>query len=96
MTKAELVEKIYEKSGLATKAKSEQALDAVISAISECLASGDSVTLMGFGSFKVVERAPRTGRNPSTGQSIHIPAMRKPKFIAGTYFKEIVNEADNK
>lgn len=74
MTKAELVEKIYAKSGLETKVKSEAALDAVISAISECLASGDSITLMGFGSFKVVKRAPRTGRNPRTNEKIEIPA----------------------
>ena len=87
MTKAELVEKVYEKSGLETKAKSEQALDAVISAISECLSSGDSVTLMGFGSFKVVKRAPRTGRNPRTKEKIDIPACSVVKFIPGKALK---------
>ena len=66
MTKAELVEKIYAKSGLETKVKSEAALDAVISAISECLASGGCITLMGFGSFKLDQRAPRTRRNART------------------------------
>ena len=53
---------------------------------------GDSVTLIGFGSFRAVESAPRTGRNPATGEAIRIPAVRKPKFVAGTYFREIVNK----
>ena len=90
MTKAELVEKIYAKSGLETKVKSEAALDAMISAITECLASGDSITLMGFGSFKVVKRAPRTGRNPHTKEEIHIPATRVPGFKASKALKDIV------
>ena len=64
MTKAELVDKIHAKSGLPTKAKSEAALDATIEALTECLAAGDSITLTGFGSFKVAKRAPRKGRNP--------------------------------
>ncbi|MFR3635373.1 MAG: HU family DNA-binding protein, partial [Sutterella sp.] len=52
---------------------------------------GVPVTLIGFGTFKAVDCAPRTGRNPTTGDSIQIPATRKPRFIAGSYFKEIVN-----
>lgn len=90
MTKAELVEKIYTKSGLETKVKSEAALDAVISAISECLASGDSITLMGFGSFKVVKRAPRTGRNPRTNEKIEIPACSVVKFLPGKALKDAI------
>ena len=90
MTKAELVEKFYAKSGLETKVKSEQALDAVISTVTECLASGDSVTLMGFGSFKVVKRAPRTGRNPRTNEKIDIPACSVVKFVPGKALKDAV------
>ncbi len=90
MTKAELVEKVYAKSGLETKVKSERVLDAVISAVVECLASGDSVTLMGFGSFKIVKRAPRTGRNPRTNEKIDIPACSVVKFIPGKALKEAV------
>ena len=88
MTKADLVEKIYATSGLETKVKSEKALDAMISAITECLASGDSITLMGFGSFKVVKRAPRTGRNPRTNEKIEIPACTVVKFLPGKALKE--------
>ena len=71
MTKAELVEKIHAKAGLPTKAKAEEALDAVVAALREALASGESVTFTGFGSFKVVERAARKGRNPRTGKEVH-------------------------
>ena len=75
MTKAELVEKIHAKAGLPTKAKAEEALDAVVAALREALASGESVTFTGFGSFKVVERAARKGRNPRTGKEITIAAL---------------------
>lgn len=80
MTKAELVEKIHAKAGLPTKAKAEEALDAVVAALREALASGESVTFTGFGSFKVVERAARKGRNPRTGKEITIPASKVAKF----------------
>lgn len=90
MTKAELVEKIRVKSGLETKVKAEAALSAVISAISDGLASGDSITLMGFGSFKVVKRAPRTGRNPRTNERIAIPACSVVKFLPSKDLKKAV------
>ena len=54
--------------------------------------NGESVTLIGFGTFKAVDCAARTGRNPSTGEAIRIPAMKKPKFIPGTSFKELLNK----
>ncbi len=90
MTKADLVEKIHAKSGLPTKAKSEAALDATIEALTECLASGDSITLTGFGSFKVTDRAPRKGRNPRTGKEINIAACKVVKFTPGKNLKESV------
>lgn len=90
MTKAELVQKIHAKSGLATKVQTEAALDAVISVLSEALKKGESVTFTGFGSFKVIERAARKGRNPRTGQEITIPKGKAVKFTPGKLLKESV------
>ena len=91
MTKAELIEKIRAKSGLETKAGAEKALEAVLDSISECLAAGDSLTLVGFGSFKVMQREARTGRNPQTKEVINIPAAKVVKFIPGKGLKDKVN-----
>lgn len=91
MTKAELIEKIHAKSGLPTKAKTEATLDATIAAITESLAAGESITLTGFGSFKVTKRAARKGRNPRTGQEINIPPSSVVKFTPGKNLKEAVN-----
>ena len=88
MTKAELVEKVYAKAGLPTKVKAEEALDAVIASLREALAAGESVTFTGFGSFKVVERAARKGRNPRSGDEITIPAGKVVKFRAGINLKK--------
>ena len=90
MTKAELVEKIHAKAGLPTKAKAEEALDAVVASLREALASGESVTFTGFGSFKVTARAARKGRNPRTGKEINIPAGKAVKFTPGKALKESV------
>ena len=90
MTKAELVDKIHAKSGLPTKAKSEAALDATIEALTECLAAGDSITLTGFGSFKVAKRAPRKGRNPRTGEPMTYPACKVPTFKPGKALKDAI------
>lgn len=91
MTKAELIEKIYSKAGLPTKALAEDALDAVIASLREALAAGESVTFTGFGSFKVVERAARKGRNPRTGNDILIPASKVAKFTPGKMLKDAMN-----
>jgi len=90
MTKAELVEKIHAKSGLPTKAKSEAALEATLEAITECLSKGDSITLTGFGSFKVNKRAARKGRNPRTGEEIQIAPCSVVKFTPGKNLKDSV------
>ena len=92
MTKAELVEKIHAKAGLPTKAKAEEALDAVVASLREALASGESVTFTGFGSFKVVERAARKGRNPRTGKEITIPASKVAKFTPGKGLKDAIKK----
>ena len=90
MTKAELVDQIYAKAGLASKAVTEKALNATIAALSEALAAGETVTFTGFGTFKVSERAPRKGRNPRTGKEIEIPACKVVKFIPGKGLKDAI------
>ncbi len=90
MTKAELISKIQEKAGLESKAAAGKALDATLEAISDALAGGDSVALVGFGTFKVAERAARTGRNPQTGKEIQIPASKTVKFSVGKNLKDAV------
>jgi len=82
MTKADLVSKISGDGGL-TKAQAEKAVDGFVSAVSESLAAGGKVTLVGFGTFSVGVRSEREGRNPRTGQKITIPASKVVKFKPG-------------
>lgn len=90
MAKADLIEKVQVKAGFETKAAAGKALDAVVEVVREALAAGETVTLTGFGSFKVSERAARTGRNPQTGKEIKIPASKAVKFTVGKALKEAV------
>jgi DNA-binding protein HU-beta len=90
MNKTELVAAIANDSGL-TKVQAQKALDAAIDAISGAMAQGDSVTLIGFGTFKVSERAERMGRNPQTGKEMKIAASKLPRFVPGKGLKEAVN-----
>ena len=90
MNKTELVDAIAKSADL-TKSDAGKALNAIIEAISGTLAKGDDVTLIGFGTFSVSERAARTGRNPSTGKEIKIAAKKVAKFSAGKGLKEAVN-----
>ena len=89
MNKSELVSVMAEKAGL-TKKDSEAALDAFVAAVSEALANGEKVQLVGFGSFEVTERPERVGRNPQNGEKIQIAASKAPKFKAGKSLKEQV------
>lgn len=89
MTKSELVAAIAEKTGL-TKKASEEALGAVVDTISDALAKGEKVQLVGFGTFEVRERAERTGINPQTREKITIAATKTPAFKAGSALKEAV------
>lgn len=89
MNKSELIGSVAEKSGL-TKKMANQAVEAVFDTISEALAQGDKVTLVGFGTFEVRDRAARKGVNPATGEPIEIPASRVPAFKAGKSLKEAV------
>ena len=80
MTKADLVDKIHAKAGLGTKAATEQFLDAAISVLSETIANGEQVSFTGFGSFKVVERSERKGRNPRTGEEMTLSCPLPEEF----------------
>ena len=90
MNKSELVATVADKSGL-SKADATRAVDGTIEAIEDALRAGDSVSLVGFGTFQVKERAARTGRNPQTGGTINIPAAKVPSFKAGKSLKDAVN-----
>ncbi|WP_275531653.1 HU family DNA-binding protein [Magnetofaba australis] len=74
-----------------TKAAATAAVDAVVASITEALKSGDAVSLIGFGTFSVSERAARTGRNPRTGKEIKIAAAKLPKFKPGKGLKDAVD-----
>lgn len=91
MTKAELVASIAGKAGL-TKKDADAALTAVIASISEALANGESVQLVGFGTFEVRERAARKGINPRTKEAIDIAATKVPAFKAGRALKDAVGK----
>ena len=90
MNKAELIDAIAASAEL-SKADAGRALDATVAAISNALKQGDSVAVVGFGSFVVRERAARTGRNPKTKEEIQIPASKTPVFKAGKALKDAVN-----
>jgi DNA-binding protein HU-beta len=89
MTKAEIVAKIASDGGI-TKSQAEKAVDGFVSAVSDALTMGDKITLVGFGTFSVGERAQREGRNPRTGEKIKIPASKVVKFKAGKTLSEKV------
>ena len=93
MNKNDLITSIASKSGL-TKKDSKSALEAVIEAIEETLASGEKVQLVGFGTFEPRERAERMGRNPKTGEEIKIEARTVPFFTSGKTFKERIKEGN--
>ncbi len=90
MNKSELVNAIATSTGL-TKAAAGRAVDATTAAITNTLKKGEAVTLVGFGTFKVSQRAARNGRNPRTGIDIHIAARKAPGFTAGKTLKDAVN-----
>lgn len=90
MNKSELITAIAEHANL-SKADAGRGLQAIINTIKTALKAGDTVTLVGFGSFELKQRAERTGRNPQTGQAITIAAAKVPSFKAGKGLKDAVN-----
>ena len=89
MNKGELIDAIAGATG-STKADAGRALDATIANITKALKKGDTVTLIGFGTFKVNHRSARTGRNPKTGEEIKIAAANVPAFVAGKALKDAI------
>ena len=90
MNKQELIENIAASADI-TKAAAGRALDSMIDSITNSLTKGDSVVLVGFGTFSVRDRAARMGRNPQTGEEIQIKAAKVPAFKAGKALKGAVN-----
>ncbi len=90
MNKTELIEALAAKCDI-SKAAAGNAIDGLVDVITETLAKGDSISLIGFGTFAVGERAARTGRNPRTGAELKIAASRSAKFTAGAKLKAAVN-----
>lgn len=91
MKKSELVAAIAEKAEL-KKVDAEKALNAFVDAVTEALAKGDKIALVGFGTFETKKRAARTGKNPQTGAAIKIAASTVPAFKAGRGLKDAVNK----
>lgn len=90
MTKIEFVDAVAKETEW-TKKDSEEAINAVVKVITNALVAGEKLSIVGFGTFEVVERAAREGRNPKTGESIMIKACKMPKFKPGKAFKELIN-----
>ena len=90
MNKTDLIDRIATGADI-SKAAAGRALDATVAAITEALKGGDTVNLIGFGTFYVGERAARTGRNPRTGKTLQIEAAKSPKFRAGKGLKDACN-----
>lgn len=100
MNKSELIEQVISIAGDEkhtktpvdlTRAQAAAAMDALTTAITNALRGGDRVTLVGFGTFSVSDRAARTGRNPQTGETLNIAARKVPKFKAGKELSDVIN-----
>ena len=90
MNKGQLIDNIAENADI-SKAAAGRALTAFIDTVTDALVEGDNVSLIGFGTFSVKERAARTGRNPQTGGEIQIAAAKVPAFKAGKSLKDAIN-----
>ena len=89
MNKTQLVTEVAAKAGL-TKEQAANAVNAVFGTMSDALASGDKIQLVGFGTFEIRERAEKQGRNPRTGETMTVPASKVPAFKAGKALKDAV------
>jgi DNA-binding protein HU-beta len=92
MSKSDLVAAIAERTGT-SRAAAAEAVNAVLDTIQKTVANGDKVVIPGFGVFEAADRSARTAKNPSTGEPIHVPAKRAPRFKAGASFKQLVQTA---
>jgi len=89
MNKTNLIDTVAKEASL-TKGQAGKAVDAMLSGIEKALEKGEKITLVGFGTFSVAHRKARTGRNPSTGAPLNIPAKQVPRFSAGAKLREAV------
>ena len=89
MNKGDLINEVAEV--LSSKKDAQNAVECMVTTITKALERGDSVSLVGFGTFKVVDRKARKGRNPQTGEEITIKAAKSPKFVPGKALKTAVN-----
>jgi DNA-binding protein HU-beta len=90
MNKTELIEKVASSAQI-SRVEAARLFNAVIETITKSLSQGEAVTIVGFGTFKVADRAARMGRNPQTGQPLNIAAQKLPRFSAGKQLKEACN-----
>lgn len=90
MTKAELIEKVLAAASLNRK-EAEAAVETIFGSIIQSLRDGEKIELRGFGSFRLRSRGARVGRNPKTGEKVHVPAKRIPYFKPGKELKELIN-----
>lgn len=90
MNKQDLINRVAQEAEL-SKADATRAVDCVLDGVTEALKQGEQVSLVGFGTFSVKERKGRTGRNPRTGEELHIPPAKVPNFKAGKQLKDAVN-----
>ena len=90
MNKGDLVDQVAKV--VSTKKEAQAAVDCVLQSITKALKKKDTVTLVGFGTFKVDKRKARTGRNPQTGAEIKIKAKKVPKFVPGKALKAVINK----
>lgn len=96
MTKADLVEQVYEAIGPGvTKKDCAAVVEAFLNAVKQALATGEHIEIRGFGTFKVRDRKPRLARNPRTGESVKVPARQVPVFKPSRLFKEEVDESED-
>ena len=91
MTKSELIERIVTQQGLLSSKDVELAIKTMLEQMAQALATGDRIEIRGFGSFSLHYRAPRTGRNPKTGEAVQLPAKYVPHFKPGKELREQVN-----
>ncbi len=96
MTKADLVEQVYEAIGPGvTKKDCAAVVEAFLNAVKQALARGEHIEIRGFGTFKVRDRKPRLARNPRTGESVEVPARQVPVFKPSRLFNEEVDESED-
>ena len=95
MTKTELTAKLAQDMGISKK-QASATIDATLASIKDAVRNGETVSFIGFGSFKMVERAAREGRDPRSGKTLKIPAKKTVKFSAGKTFKEMLNDGKGK